>query len=384
MKRLRLLCLTVALATTVFSSTVFADAAQPAQNLLDVDTAINMAINNSYSIKKLDIGIQQAKNNYTDSLRNAATYTDQIPYASGSTRLSLIKARDFTQSEYKYAIFQYTNVKEVAENQVKFGVYQLYSGLISAKEGIDVEQQNVNSLQEQYQKAQLQLQLGTASPVDVKSSEASYVAEKAKLAKLQRQYDGLVKQLNQLMGVDINTNYTGFTKDNLATQVNLKKYDDYVKDALTNRVEVKNDTENINTKKMEFESIRGPYTSTTPEYKIYKFYVDDAKNKLDTDKINISISINSLYNDLQLKCKKLQPEQKKYDSAKATYDKALQSYNVGLISKIDFDRAAVGLKAEEIALKSIERDIWLAQTKLQYATDIGVDASSLTSQNGGN
>ncbi|AKA70845.1 TolC family protein [Clostridium scatologenes] len=385
MKRLRLLCLTVALATTVFSSTVFADAVQPTQRLLDVNTAIDMTIKNSYSIKKIDTGIQQAKNNYTDSLRNAAGYSDTIPYVRGDTKLSLIKARDFTQAEYSYAIFQYTNIKEVAKNQLRFSVHQLYSGLISVKEGIDVEQQNVNNLEEQYKKAQLQLQLGVASPVDVKNSEASYVAEKAKLNKLQRQYDGLLKQLNQLMGVDIDTKYSGFTNDNLSTGINVKKYDDYVNDAITNRVEIKNDNENINTKKSEFESIRGMYPyDTNPQYKIYKYYVDDAKNKLDTDKINISIGINSLYNDLQLKIKKLQPEQKKYDSAKTTYNKALQSYNLGLISKIDFDRAAVGFKAEEIALKSIQRDIWLAQTKLEYASDIGVDATSLMPQNSGN
>lgn len=382
MKRLRLLCLTVALATTVFSSTVFADTVQSTQNSLDVDTAINKVIENSYNIKKLDTSIQQAQNSYKSALRDATQYNEKIPYVNNSsTKLSLIQARDFTQLEYKYAIYQYTNIEDVVKNQLKYSVYQLYSGLISAKEGIDVEQQNLNSVEEQYNKAQLQLQLGTVSPVDVKSSEASYVAEKEKLAKLERQYEGLVKQLNQLMGVDINTQYTSFTKDNLATQADSKKYDDYVKDALTNRVEIKNDTENINLKKAEFQSIRGAYpNNTSPQYKIYKFYVDNAQNKLDTDKIDISISINTLYNDLQLKVKKLEPEQKKYDSAKNTYNKALQSYNVGMVSKIDFDKAAVGLKAEEIALKSIERDIWLAQTKLQYATDVGVDASSLTSQ----
>lgn len=381
MKRLKIICITAALATTLFSSTVFADAAQPTQNILDVDTAINMSIESSYSIKKLDIGIKQAQNGYTDSLRSASDYNNKIPYASGSTKLSLIKGRDFAQLQYKYAIFQYTNVKEVAKNQLKLGVYQLYSGLISTKEGLDVEQQNLNSVEDQYKKAQLQLQLGTVSPVDVKSSESAYTAEKAKLNQLQRQYDSLTKQLNQLLGVDINTKYTGFSKDNLSTQAYPKKYDDYVKDALTNRVEIKNDTESINEKKAEFDSVRSAYPyNTSPEYKIAKFPIGEAQNKLDTDKIDISIEINTLYNDLQVKIKKLQPEQKKYDSAKTTYNKALQSYNLGLISKIDFDKASVGLNAEAIAIKSIQRDIWMAQTKLQYASDIGTDATSLTAQ----
>lgn len=371
MNKIKLLCMSAAVAATLFSTTVFADTVQPAQKSLDLDTTINMAIENSYSIKKLDIGIQQAQNSYNDALRNAASYNAKIPYVDGDTKLSLIKGRDFTQLEYKYAIFQYTNVKEVAKNQLKLGVYQLYSGIMSVKDGLDVEQRNFNNVEQQYQKAKLQLSLGTASTVDVKTSEAAYVAEKAKLNQLQRQYDGLVKQLNQLLGVDINTKYSDFTKDNLASQASPKTYNEYIKDALTNRVEIRNDNENINVKKAEFNSVRSafPY-NTSPQYKIAKYPVEEAQNKLDTDKVDISIEINSLYNDLQNKIKKLEPEQKKYDSAKRTYDKALQSYNLGLISKIDFDKAEIGLKAEEIALKSIKRDIWLAQTKLDYASNI--------------
>lgn len=378
MKRLKLLCITAAITTTLFSSTVFASGVQTTQNSLDIDTAINMAIENSYSIKKLDIGIQQAQNGYKDAVRNAANYNKMIPYTQGDQKLSLIKGRDFAQLEYKYAVFQYTNVKEVAKNQLKLGVYQLYSGLMTVKDGLEIEQRNFNNVEQQYKKAQLQLSLGQISPVEAKSSEAAYFAEQAKLNQLQRQYDALTKQLNQLLGVDLNTKYTDFAKDNLAAAAYPKTYNEYLKDALTNRVEIRNDNENINVKKMEFESVRAefPYNNS-PQYKIAKFPIEDAKNKLETDKVDISIEINSLYSDLQDKIKKLEPEQKKYDSAKRTYEKAQQSYNLGLLSKIDFDKAELGFKAEEAAIKSIQRDIWLAQTKLNYASNLGADASTL-------
>lgn len=387
MKRLKLLCLTAALTTTLFSSTVFA--AQPTQNLLDVDKAVNMAIENSYSLKKLDTNINELKNKYADSQRNAATYDQNLTYIdytqnkyNDSMRLNLIKGRDFTQLEYKYAIFQYTNIKEAVKNELTFNIYKLYSGLVSLKEGLDTEQQNFNNVEDQYKKAQLQLQLGLIAKADLKTSEASYLAEKAKLNQYQRQYDAYTKQLNQLLGVDLNTKYTGFTKDNLATAAAAKSYDDYVKDAVANRVKIKNDNEMINTKKSEFNSISGVYSDTkSPQYKVAEYPVEVAKNKLDTDKIDISIEINKLYSDLQVKVKKLEPAKKDYDSMKKTYDKALQSYNLGLISKIDFDKAAVGLKAKEIALKSAERDVWLAQSSLDYASGAGADGSTLVSAN---
>lgn len=387
MKRLKLLCLTTALTTTLFSSTVFA--AEPAQNLLDVDKAVNMAIENSYSLKKLDINIDELKNKYADAQKNAANYDTNLSYIdftqnryNDSMKLNLIKGRDFTQLEYKYAIFQYTNIREAAKNELTYNIYKLYSGLVSLKEGLDTEQQNFNNVEDQYKKAQLQLQLGLIAKADLKTSEASYLAEKAKLNQYQRQYDAYTKQLNQLLGMDINIKYTGFTKDNLATSAAAKSYDDYVNDAIANRVKIKNDNEMINTKKSELESVRGIYSDTTSaQYKVAEYPVEAAKNKLDTDKIDVSIEINKLYSDLQVKVKKLEPAKKDYDSMKKTYDKALQSYNVGLISKIDFDKAAVGLKAKEIALKSAERDVWLAQTSLDYASGAGADGSTLASAN---
>lgn len=393
MKKLKLLCMGAAVAATLFSSTVFAEGVQSVTipSSIDVDTIINMATENSYSIKKIDIGIKQAQNSYNDALRTASTYSAKIPYVQGDTKLSLIKGRDFSQLEYKYAIFKYTNVKDVAKNQLKVGIYQVYLGLMNLKEGLDLEKQNFNNVEQQYKKAQLQLTLGQVSPVDVKSSEAAYVSEKAKLNKLQRQYDALVKQLNQLVGADVSsqldqllskdivTNTNGDATSMLATLITPKNYDEYVNDAVTNRVELRNDKENINVKKLEFESVRSAFPfNDSAQYKIYKYPIEEAQNKFDSDKIDISIEINTLYNDLQNKIKKLEPEQKKYYSAKRTYDKALQSYNLGLISKLDFDKAQIGLKNEENTLKSIQREIWLAQTKLSYASNLGVDATSLT------
>ncbi len=95
MKRLKLLCISAALATTLFSSTVFAEGVQSIPNSLDIDTVINMAIDNSYSIKKIDIGIKQAENSYNDALTNGASYSSLVSKAEGDAKLNLIKARDF-------------------------------------------------------------------------------------------------------------------------------------------------------------------------------------------------------------------------------------------------------------------------------------------------
>ena len=379
MKRLKLLCLSAAVAATLFSSTVFADAVQPVQGTSDLDTIVNMAIQNSYKIKSIDIGIQQAQNSLNDVLRNSAKYSDQISQTEGDQKYALIKARDFQQAEYKYSIFQYNNTKEVAKNQVALSVYKIYSGLMTLKDGLDLEKQNFSNVEQQYNKAQLQLSLGTVSPVDVKASEATYVAEKAKLNQLQRQYDGYIRQFNQLLGVDV-TKYIGFVADNLAAQAEPKTYDEYVKDALTNRAEIRIGNENINTKKFEFNAVRSsfPY-NTQSQYKMAKYSVDKANNDLATEKIDIEIDINTLYNTLQTTIKSLEPAQNDYNSAKKTYDIALQNYNLGLMSKLDFDKAQINLNSKENSIKSIERNIWLAQKELDYASNLGADATSLMS-----
>lgn len=353
MKKVRLICI-AAVMTVMISSTV---SVQAAGNTLDIDNIMNTAIENSYKVKSMDILIQKDQNSYKNATRGDGSGNADI--------------------EAKYSIYRDTNLKEVTKNGIKLDLYTKYAAFINAKEALDLEQQKFQNIEAKYKKAQLQLSLGTVAKLDVKSAEQAYYDEKAQLNKAQRQIDSATKAINQTLGTSLNTTYDAFTTDIAVENPTIKTYNEYLNDALKNRVEILNDNEEIKLKKLEFAGIRGvhPYTNS-PEYVIGKYAVTEAENQLDTDKIDISIEINGLYNDLQSKIQKLQPQILNYNSEKKKYDQALQKYNLGMISKIDYQDELWNFKSVENSLKTAERDVGLAKLKIEYASGIGTNTQS--------
>lgn len=380
MKKIKLLVSAVLISAACLSSSpVFAQG-----NTLDIDAVLDSAIQNSYKVKTQDINIQKTQNSYKDAVDNASTINSKIEDGAISLsydqKVNLIKQRDNTPKELKYTEYKYTNQKEVVKNEVTMSIYQQYTTLMNAKDTVDTEKKRLDKAEGDYKKAQLQLSLGMLTEGDFKAAEYSYYTEKASYNKAERQYEIQTMNLNKLIGAPLQTKYDTLLKDKLTEKPYIRSYDDYLNEALKNRAEILNGIENIKLMNFEFITVKAFYPYTTDdEYKIGKYYVDAAQVSLDTQKINISLEINSLYNDLQNKAKKLQSQKDSVDYAKREYDTAAQKYSLGLISKLDADAKLIELQNQQNTLKALERDLWIAQIKLEYACKIGADSSKLSS-----
>lgn len=350
MKKVRLMCIAAAMAAMISPIVSVQAAGSP----LDIDNVTNMAIENSYQIKSMDISIEKFQNDYKDATRGEGKGDADI--------------------EAQYNIYEYTNLKEAAKNAVKLNLYTQYENFINAKEALDLEAQKFQNAEAKYKRAQLQLNLGTIGKNDIKSIEQAYNDEKAQLNKAQRKMDSVTKTINQILGSDINTTYNGFVKDIAVDKPIIKAYNDYLNDALKNRAEILNDNEKIKLKKTEFAGVKGMYPyKNAPQYVIGEYGVTEAENQFDTDKIDISIEINGLYDDLNSKIQKLQPQTVNYNSEKKKNDQALQKYNLGIISKIDYEDQVLSFKLAENSLKVAQRDLGLAKLKIEYASGIGTN-----------
>ncbi|KZL90204.1 TolC family protein [Clostridium magnum] len=364
------------IAACLSSNTVFA-----ASNTLDIDSVLDTAVQSSVTIKSIDISIQKSENSYKKAVKDASDYDEQLDNLKGSddaSKLQLMQSRDDAPAIQKNALYQYTNKKEVAKNGVNLSVYQQYITLLNYKDTVDTEQKRLNNAEADYKKAQLQLDMGMASKGDVLTKQSAYLAQKAKFNSVKRQYDLQTMQLNKTVGVPIETKYDTLLKDKITDKPYIRSYNDYLNDALKNRAEILNDQDTIKLKQFEFLTIKGVYHyNTQDEYKDGQFYINEAQNTLENDKIEISIEIDSLYNDLQNKSKQLKSKKENVEFTQKDYNQALQKYNLGIISKMDLDSKAVTLQDAQNSLKTLERDIWLSQTKLNYACGIGADTSKL-------
>lgn len=379
MKKIKVLVMAVVM-TICLNGIVFA----ADTNTLNVDAVIDSAVNNSSTIKLKDISLQKMQNTYNDYIKNLTESADKLTNNNDSdSRLSLMKAINDRPMELKYSIYQLTNSKEVTKNQLKLAIYQEYNKLVKLKDSFDIEQSKLNNANLTLKSAQLQYNLGVVSKKDLKQKETDYATEQASFNKVQRQFNLEVMAANNLIGAPLDTKYNQFPIDCSTDKIDTKTYEDYLKDALKNRVEILNDTENIKLMKSEYDTVKAFYDSKDDNpNKDAKYNLDSAENQLETDKINISIEINNLYNDLQNKYKSLESVKKSYDEAKKDFNKAQQKYNLGMTSKLQFNSDTVTFKQAESNLKNLQRDIWIAQLKLNYASSLGAGTSSSSSGQG--
>ncbi|ADK13588.1 MULTISPECIES: TolC family protein [Clostridium] len=377
MNKIKILALT-AVMTLCTSTAVFADG-----NTLDIDSFINTAIQNSYDVKSADISIKQAQNSYNSDTKNAASYSDQLDQGGATldqyTRLQLMENISSNQQQDKFSEYEYTQIKSVAENQVKLSAYNQYTTIMNDRDTVDLENQNFKNAQEQYNSAQLKLSLGTISPSDEKKAEADYTAEKNQLRKCQRQYNSDIQSLNKIAGIDIYTQYDVLLKDKLTESPYIRSYNEYLNDALKNRAEILIGQKNIELQKFKYDVVNGVFSDkqSVPN-RLAQANVDNASDSLEIQKLNITSEVNSLYNDLQVKTRILGSKKDALNLAQTNYNTAQIKYNVGVISRIDFDTQAANLKSAQNDLKSAERSIWMAQTKLELACGAGSDTSNLS------
>lgn len=348
-------------------------------NNLDIDNLISDNIDNIYAVKNADILIQQAQNSYDKAVKSAGTAGDGLnDNLSSDDRYTIMAAVANAPAEAKFSIYKYTNEKEVTENQIKLSAYTQYNTAMDSKDALDLNQQQFNNAQEQYDSANLKLNLGLATEADVKQAEAAYYTAKAGLNAAQREYDLEIMKLNQLFDIDVYVKYDLLLKDKITESPYIRNYNDYVNDALKNRAEILDDQEYINLENFEFNVIKGVYPSKySAMYGVGQYNVEQAKDTLDMDNLTIPVEINGLYNDLQVKCKALDSKKDSLELAQTNYNIALAKYKAGVMSKIDFDSQEVSLKTAQNDLKSLQRDIWLAQLKLTLSCDVGCDTSKI-------
>ena len=349
---------------------------------LDIDASIDTAVKESYEVKSAGISVKQAQNSYDQTVKNASSYADQLDEGGDNldkyTKLTLMQGIANPPAEAKFSIYKYSNQGKVAENQVKLSAYTQYTALMNSRDDVELENQKFQNAGDNYKALQLKLKLGMASPADVKNAEVNYYSESSNLNRAERQYNIAVMKINKILGRNIYTKYDALLRDKLTESPYIRSYDDYVGDALKNRAEIANAAENINLRKFEYDVIRGIFPSKYDGMnQMGQYELNQAKDALDADKIDISVEINGLYNDLRNKSKMLDSKKDTFALAKRNYDAAGVKYNAGVISKMDFDSKAVDLKAAQNDLKAFQRDIWMAQIKLNLACGIGDDVSKI-------
>jgi outer membrane protein len=116
------------------------------------------------------------------------------------------------------------------EQEILYKAIEAYTGLVSAKEKLEINKSNVNLLERQVETDRIQLERGKITLSDVAQSESSFAEAQAKLIKAENDlltsklnYENIIGKLNDLEDLDKNSINDINLPDQLSEAVNISK-----------------------------------------------------------------------------------------------------------------------------------------------------------------
>jgi len=378
-KMKRFLAVLLIMITSLSLITVSADTTRVLRLTLEEAQARALANNVRYNIQ--DGYINDAIEDYRDAEEYVEDMT-QIP-ASGFLRyflkpIELEATIQNAANNVKLNKFE----KERIKRESDFNVKKSFINIEKAKYSLEDAKNNTRARQIDYNTAKLQKELGYITENDLKQFELAYknaaLAEDAALKKLQEE----VQTLNRYIGREI-TNYdieTVITLDIIdISNIDLDKIrEDYIRNNENlYKLQMKADLEKKKYDKTKeryeefvvklsvknsLEDMEDAYEEATRNYENARTTFEDATKDLD-------ISLNSTYNTLKTTMESIKNLLKDIEVAKTKAANNKLMYEIGRLSKNDFEKSEIEFKTLQNKLNTAIADMNLLYSTLTMYSD---------------
>lgn len=344
--------------------------ATAAGDTLDIEKAAILSVENSQAVQSTERQLnklRESKGNIVgmlDMMRMSLQYQSSYQTAMNIELLPM---------QIDDGLNQAWNTQAMITNAIRMSAYNSYISLLKAKYALDINEGLLNDFDAGYRKAKLQLPLGLISQSELRLSEISYLTAKHNYDSARKDYEAALITLNNLMGEDLDTQYTRLLDKNIKPAEQIKSLNAYLERALANRGEISNALSTLEYAEKAYEYGRAEMQQ---EYKFYiqqkEYEIDDARNNLELAKIDVQIDIVNNYGNLEAVMKAMEARKALKEQADISYNAAEVQYQNSQISVQQLNSAKVTRAQADIDYKSAQLDAWLVQAMMDSACDIGI------------
>lgn len=378
--------------------------------VLDLDSLIEKAVENSIEVKNRKSTIETLENGFQDNINGTDSIYERIEKNNRFKELENKSERtEAEQREYEYykrnfgvpitdeyklfemlqmannlpvlsefELFQNKNALEVDKNSIKQKVYEAYAKFLMELDKLKLAKDKFKNAEEEYKKADISYKSGAISKTEYVGKKAEYLKEQGNFSNVDREFQKCNMEFNKLVGEPLDTKYSTYKKDLTLDKSTLKSQEEYIKEALENRMEIKNGKENIEVRRFESGSAKAVFSNEHHrERKLAEQKIENAEDELELKKLDIKMEINLLYNDWEMKLIKLKNLEENYNQSKKEYNEANQRYSLGMISKLDFNRKSAEFLENSMDYKKAEREACISKLKLEFTSSIGTDSNKI-------
>ncbi|NOH17285.1 TolC family protein [Clostridium cochlearium] len=378
--------------------------------VLDIDVLVEKAVENSIEVKNRKSTIEILENGFQDNinasnsldrrleenerfkkLQNKSERTDEeqreyegyqriygAPITDDYELFQILQSSNNLIALSEFEIFQNKNALEVDKNSVRQKVYEGYEKFLMEMDKLKLAEDKYKNAEDEYKKAEISYKNGAISKTEYTGKQAEYLKEKGEFSKVEREFQKYNMEFNKLLGQPLDKKYSNYKKDLTLDKSTLKSQDEYIKEALENRIEIKNGKENILVRRFEGGAAKGVFSDEHHrERKLAEQKIENAEDELELKKLDIKMEINLLYNDFEIKLVRLKNLEEGYKQAKKEYNEAYKRYSLGMLSRLDFNRKNAEFIENSMDYKKAEREAYIAKLKLEFASSQGTDSKKV-------
>ncbi|MGE5613629.1 MAG: TolC family protein [Bacillota bacterium] len=354
---------------------------------LTYDRAKAFAKLNSVTLKKLVRSERDSYEKYDDYLKQAEridpwgfTYSiggkEYYFYYDLETRLMMRKAKELVPGQMKLAWEIARDSREIAENSMEISLRGIYMGTYSARADLLLKQKQLELVYIKNKHDRIRLDRGLISPLDMEESEYNLLKAKKEAAAAERNYESMVRNLNQFMGFPLGTRFSDIMIWEEPESAVLEPVEHYIGKALNNRLDIKQIEKQIALKEQEKNIIESfnLYKVDTAAREEYEFLIIELEKlyiDLKAAKLSVENDIRNAYADIIKAEKSVESVKKAMELQKSAYEKMKARYDAGQVAEIILRQAEINLAYAQNSYTAALFDYKTRLMRFEYAVGIG-------------
>lgn len=395
----RILCAILILVIST-STLVYAE-----DSILTLQDAINAALSNSVDVMKYSNTVEVLKRDYADTVISSRQMKDMLEiderfrklsrkrsrtvaeeaeyqllqsilgsYMSISQRMDMDIASQLSPSNMNYMISLNKSLLESTKNNIYLSVYSSFNTLSKTEDSIMVKKALINNLETSYKTAATKYALGKLSYNSLNVIKLDLQKAKIELNKLTTERQKNIIQLNSILGIPLDIQYTKYQNDAIPNEITLKALDDYIASAFANREDYKLAKQYAEIKQKEFDIVKDYYYfDTNVNNKSAQIELNNARNQLEVTKVNIQLQVLNSYNDFQSKLLNLEKGRINRDLNERALNETKSRYSLGLTTELELTEANINYSESSLTYLSSLRDAWQAKLNLDSSCGIVIN-----------
>ena len=253
----------------------------------------------------------------------------------------------------------YTSTKKQLDNaadQIVMGAQTQYITLVTIDNNITALERSISAIDRTTPVMEKQLEIGMVSELDLKTLQNQRDTAQSSLESIINQKETLQNSLSVMLGNDANTTVTVEGLPDISYDIKKINYTQDLESAMKNSYTIWQKQDALKKASNDYED---DVTSTLDAY-------DAAKLDLEAAKVQTENSFKALYETLLEKQRLLEQANENLTLAEQNFKVSEVKYNIGNISKLEYENAKDTLESSKDAIKTAEVELFTAYNNYQW------------------